>query len=360
MKDILVINPGSTGTKVAVYGDSRILYEKTLEHDLSELHAHPSPRDQADFRKTSLLNWLTEMTYPRERFRAIAARGGVIGELETGAYLVDMALMEASLHSSTPHASNLAAVIAYDLSVLWGIPAYIYDAVCGMGKPDPMYTLSGLQEIPRPFVTHVLNSRAVAYHHAAIQGKNPMEQNVIVVHMGGGITTNLIHQGKILDFVGDDEGTFSPERSGRVPCRGLVRLAYTGRYQQKELQTLLKGRGGLVDYLGTNDFRLVEQMAYEQQNTLALQVIQAMALQIAKDIGAMSTVVSGQIHAILLTGGLAYSQRLCSLVQERVSFLAEVHRYPGSLETEALAMGVLRVLRGDELAHQYHSSQSNR
>lgn len=355
MNDILVINPGSTGTKVAIYGDSQILYERTIEHDLSELHAHSSPREQADYRKETILNWLNELAYPWKHFRAIAARGGIIGELETGAYQVNLDLVEASLHSTTPHASNFAAVIAYDLSMLWGIPAYIYDAVCGMGKPDPVFTISGLKEIPRPFVTHVLNSRAVAYHHAAKQGENMIEQNYIVVHMGGGITTNLIHQGKILDFVGDDEGTFSPERSGRVPCRGLVRLAYSGCYQQKELQTLLKGKGGLVDYLGTNDFRLVEQMAYEQQNPMALQVIQAMALQIAKDIGAMSTVVLGHVHAILLTGGLANSDRLCSLIQEKVGFLAEVHRYPGSLETEALAKGVLRVLHGDEIAYQYHS-----
>ena len=353
MKYILVINPGSTSTKLAIFKEEIKLFETTREHNGEELVTHSSPEEQWLLRRDELLRWIQEVGFNPSLFSAIAARGGVIGQLNSGAYQVNEALRKASLHSSTPHASNLAAVIAFDLALQWGIPAYIYDAVCGMGEPNPIYTYSGLKELPRPFLTHVLNTRAVGFHHAQVQSENLFQKTYIVTHLGGGITTNLVVHGQIVDFVGDDEGTFSPERSGGLPARSLVKIAYSGKYTQKQLQTKLKGQGGLVDYFATSDFRMIEKMACEEQNQQAQEVIAAMALQIAKDIGSLATVTEGDIDALLLTGGLAYSSNLCQMIEKRVRFIAPLYRYPGSFEMEALAKGVLRVLRGEETAHQY-------
>jgi len=353
MNYILVINPGSTSTKIAIFQEEVMHLETSIEHTREELITHSSPEEQAQLRRDALLTWIQEVGFESTRFSAIAARGGVIGQLKSGAYRIDQALKEASLHSTTPHASNLAAVIAFDLAQQWRIPAYIYDAVCGMGEPDPIYTYSGLKELPRPFLTHVLNTRAVGFHHAHVQGENLFQKTYIVTHLGGGITTNLLFHGEILDFVGDDEGTFSPERSGGLPARSLVKLAFSGKYTQKQLQTKLKGQGGLVDYFATNDFRIIEQKAFSELDQKAQEVIAAMALQIAKDIGSMAAVAEGKIDAVLLTGGLAHSAKLCQWIEKRVQFISPVYRYPGSFEMEALAEGVLRVLRGEETAHPY-------
>jgi butyrate kinase len=353
MNYILVINPGSTSTKIAIFKEEIKLFETNMEHNGEELKTHSFPEEQWLLRRDALINWLREVDFDFSLFNAIAARGGVIGQLNSGAYQVNEALKNASLHSSTPHASNLAAVIAYDFALKWGIPAYIYDAVCGMGEPNPIYTYSGLKELPRPFLTHVLNTRAVGFHHAQIQEEDLFQKTYIVTHLGGGITTNLVVHGQIVDFVGDDEGTFSPERSGGLPARSLVKIAFSGKYTQRQLQTKLKGQGGLVDYFATSDFRIIEKMAIEDQNKQAQEVIEAMALQIAKDIGSMATVSEGAIDALILTGGLAHSSKLCQLIEKRVRFIAPLYRYPGSFEMEALAKGVLRVLRGEETAHQY-------
>jgi len=353
MKYILVINPGSTSTKMAIFKEEIKHLEITMEHNGEELKTHASAEEQWLLRRDALLNWLRSVGFEPSLFSAIAARGGVIGQLNSGAYQVNDALKNASLLSTTPHASNLAAVIAYDLAQKWSIPAYIYDAVCGMGEPNPIYTYSGLKELPRPFLTHVLNTRAVGFHHAQVQEEDLFHKTYIITHLGGGITTNLVVHGQIVDFMGDDEGTFSPERSGGLPARSLVKLAFSGKYTQKQLQTKLKGQGGLMDYFATNDFRMIEKIAFVEQNKQAQEVIEAMALQIAKDIGSMATVSEGAIDALLLTGGLAHSSKLCQLIEKRVRFIAPLYRYPGSFEMEALAQGILRVLRGEETAHQY-------
>lgn len=353
MNNLLVINPGSTSTKIAIFHEDFLFLETTREHSTEELNVHSSPEEQAQLRREAVLTWIKEVDYETTLFSAIAARGGVIGQLKSGAYRIDHTLKEASLHSTTPHASNLAAVIAFDLAQKWQIPAYLYDAVCGMGEPNPIYTYSGLKDLPRPFLTHVLNTRAVGFHHAHVNKQDLFQKTYIVTHLGGGITTNLLFHGEILDFVGDDEGTFSPERSGGLPARSLVKLSFSGKYTQKQLQTKLKGQGGLVDYFSTNDFRIIEKKAYLEQDQKAKDLIAAMALQISKDIGSMATVAEGNIDAILLTGGLAHSTKLCQQIEKRVRYIAPVTRYPGSFEMEALAKGVLRVLRGEEIAHRF-------
>lgn len=349
-KLILVINPGSTSTKVAIYKNRQELDECTLDHSAEQLSCCETINDQLEFRRDSVHKYLNDLNLPLDSLTAIAARGGVIGQLESGAYLVDKALVEASRNSVAPHASNLAAIIAWELAQQAGINAYIYDAVCGCGVPDEIFTITGFPEIKKAFLTHVLNSRVVAIEQANQNGQQLLETTYVVVHMGGGITTNLIVNGKVKDFVGDDEGTFSPERTGGVPCRKLVKLCYSGKYTEKEIQQKLKGRGGMLAYLGTNDMRDVEH-SIKEEDAQAKLIVQAMALQIAKDVGALCTVVSGKVDGIILTGGLAHSQSFVELIKNRISFLAPVTVMPGTREMKALAWGIYRVLIGEEKAN---------
>ena len=348
---ILVINPGSTSTKVAIYRKQEELDVRTLEHSPEQLRQCESINDQLGFREAAVREYLGSLGISPDSLSAIAARGGVVGQLESGAYLIDEALVEASRNSAAPHAANLAAIIAYDLARQAGINAYIYDAVCGCGVPDDIFTITGLPEIKKPFLTHVLNSRAVAIQQAGLSGRKLSETTYVVVHMGGGITVNLLVGGRIMEFVGDDEGTFSPERAGGVPCRALVKLCYSGRYTEKEMQKRLKGQGGMLAYLGTNSLLEVEQMIRDGNNQAKL-IYDAMAMQIVKDIGSLCTVVSGRIDGIILTGGLAHSEAFTGLIISRVSFLAPVVVLPGTQEMKALAWGINRVLNHEELAHQ--------
>ncbi len=355
---ILVINPGSTSTKLALYRGEKELYSANIEHSKEELAPYPSINDQLPLRKKTVLRFLQQCDISLDNIDAIATRGGVVGKLESGAYLIDAALVEASLNSPAPHPANLAPVIGHELAKDAGstIPAYLYDAVCGCGSPERLFLYSGFPELERVFLTHVLNSRAVAIEQAKREKKELADRTYIVVHMGGGITTNLLQGGKIIDLVADDEGTFSPERSGGVPCRKLVKLCYSGKYSEKEMQKRLKGAGGLMAYLGTNDLLEVERRIDEGDKE-AERTLEAMALQIAKDIGSLAPVVAGELDAIILTGGLAFSEKLTSLIKEKVSFLAEVAVIPGSFEMEALAQGILRVMQGEEQAKTLKNTQ---
>ncbi|NLN83005.1 MAG: butyrate kinase [Firmicutes bacterium] len=353
MKYILVINPGSTSTKIALFAQGTITHETNLEHDEQSLKKYESINEQWPMRKEAIETWLKSLNIDFDQIKAIAARGGITKPLETGAYRVDQALRDALFNSNNPHASNLAGVIAYDFAEENNLPAYIYDAVCGMGKPEPIYAYSGLEGVDRPYLTHVLNSRAVCFHHAQLQAEDIYQNNYIVVHMGGGITTNLVAQGKIIDFVGDDEGTFSPERAGRIPTRILVKLCYSGKYSEKEMQRQLKGQGGLISYLNTNDLRQAEHQAYQEGDKKAFDVLAALHLQIAKDIASLAPVVEGNIQGILLTGGMAHSASLTAEITKRVKFIAPVYVYAGTREMEALALGIERVLQGEEKAYNY-------
>ena len=346
---ILVINPGSTSTKVALYEGEMEINSISLDHPAEELKKYASINDQMEFRKEAILNYLKDMKVELKDLAAIAARGGVVGALESGAYLVNEDFAEASINSPAPHPANLSPVIGYELAkeAGTGIHAYVYDAVCGCGKPDKIFTLSGVPEIEKPFLTHVLNSRAVSIEQAKRDGLKLEDTTYIVCHLGGGVTSNLIKGGKVLDFVGDDEGGFSPERSGGVPCRKLVKLCYSGKYTEKEMQTKLKGKGGLMAYLGVNDLRDVEKKI-EEGDAFAKQVFDAMAMQLSKDICSLAPVVNGKVNKIILTGGMAYSKAFTAALSERVSFVAPVSIIAGTYEMQALAWGILRVLRNQE------------
>jgi len=359
---ILVINPGSTSTKVAIYDGAKEINTLELKHSAENLSQFHSINDQLEFRKSAVLKYLSDMNIKPWELSAIACRGGVVGQLESGAYLVDEKFVEASFNSPAPHPANLAPIIGYEIAreankesgidedSPEALKAYVYDAVCGCGKPTRVFTITGIPEIERPFLTHVLNSRAVSIEQARRDGVDLKDTTYIVTHLGGGITTNLIKAGKVMDFVGDDEGGLSPERSGGLPVRPLVKLCYSGKFTEKEMQKRLKGNGGIMAYLGTNDLREVEKRI-AQGDDLARLVFDAMVLQIAKDIGSLATVVCGKVDKIILTGGMAYSKALTGDLKERVGFLAPVSVIPGTYEMEALSQGILRVLHGQEEAH---------
>lgn len=349
---ILVINPGSTSTKVAVYDGKQEVHSQTIDHPAEELKKFKEIGDQLLFRKKAVLEYLHERGLAPSELSAIAARGGVVGQLESGAYLVDRAFAEASKNSPIPHPANLSPVIAYEIAEEAGngICAYVYDAVCGCGVPDLIFTYTGVPEIEKPFLTHVLNSRAVSIEQAERDGVKLEDTTYIVCHLGGGVTSNLIKGGKVMDFVGDDEGGFSPERSGGVPCRELVKFCFRSGLSEKEVQKKLKGQGGLTAYLGVNDAREAEKIM--ENDGRAKTIYDAMILQLSKDIGRLAPVVCGKIDKIILTGGMAYSAYLTEEIKKRVEFIAPVEVIAGTCEMEALAKGVHRVLIGEEEAHR--------
>lgn len=348
---ILVINPGSTSTKVAIYDGETEIHSQSIDHPAEELKKYKEINDQLEFRKASVLDYLKSQGLSPADLSGIAARGGVVGQIESGAYLADKAFAEASKNSPAPHPANLSPIIAYEIAkeAGTGIHGYVYDAVCGCGVPDPIFTYTGVPEIKKPFLTHVLNSRAVSIEQAKRDGAKLEDTTYIVCHLGGGVTSNLIKGGKVLEFVGDDEGGFSPERSGGVPCRELVKFCFRSGLTEKEVQKKLKGQGGLIAYLGVNDLRDAEKMA--ETDLKAKTIVDAMILQLAKDIGSLVPVVNGQVDKIILTGGMAYSAYLTEEMKKRVSYIAPVEVIAGTYEMEALAKGIHRVLNGEEKAH---------
>lgn len=358
---ILVINPGSTSTKVALYQGKQMTDSREILHSPEDLKGFPTINDQLAFRQEAVLSYLKENHVESECLDAIACRGGAVGELESGAYIVDQKFAEASYHSEIPHPANLAPVIGWNIAEKANkkpenkeghvVRVYVYDPVCGCGKPEKMYTITGIPEIEKMFLTHVLNSRAVSIEQASRDGIAFDKACYIVAHLGGGITVNLIKDGKILDFVGDDEGGFSPERSGGLPARLLVKLCYSGKYTEKEMQKRLKGKGGLSAYLGETDLRKIEKRIEEKDEQAKL-IFDAMVLQTAKDIVSLAAVTSGRVDKIIFTGGMAYSERFAAALRRRVEFVAPVSVIAGTYEMEALAFGILRVLRGEEAAHK--------
>lgn len=348
---ILVINPGSTSTKVAIYDGEQEVHRQNIVHPAEELKKFAEINDQLNFRKQAVLDYLKDCNLTPSELAAIAARGGVVGQIESGAYLVNEAFVEASRNSQIPHPANLSPIIAYEIAkeAGTGIRGYVYDAVCGCGVPEPIFTYTGVPEIQKPFLTHVLNSRAVSIEQAKRDGENLKDTTYIVCHLGGGVTSNLIKGGKVLEFVGDDEGAFSPERSGGVPCRELVKFCFRSGLTEKEVQKKLKGQGGLTAYLGVNDLRDAEKMA--ETDSKAKNIIDAMVLQLSKDIGSLAPVVNGQVDKIILTGGMAYSKYLTEEMTKRIRYIAPVEVIAGTYEMEALAKGIHRVLKGEEKAH---------
>jgi butyrate kinase len=352
MKDfsmILIINPGSTSTKVALFKNNQLTNEKDIIHSAEEISKYTEVNDQLDMRTATVNSYLQELNFEPSKLSAVAVRGGTFGYAKGGAYLVDEKLIEACKNPLAPHASNLAAQIGYAIGNPHGINTYIYDAVC-VDEAEDMVKITGMPEITRQMFTHVLNSRAVAIKVAKDIGKDSNDLNFIVIHMGGGISVNLIKNGRFADIVSDDEGTFSPERTGRVGERNLVKMCFRSGLSEKEMQKKVRGNGGLVAYLGTTNAIEVEKMIAAGDKK-AEQVYYAMAYQIAKDIGSLAAAANGDIDYIIITGGIAHSEMMTGWIKEKVQFIAPVKIVPGTFEMEALAQGIQRVLNKEEAFH---------
>ena len=346
MYSILVINPGSTSTKIAVYHDEKVMFEKSIEHSPHDLEKFERINDQLEYREKIILETLEKENYSLKDFDAIACRGGLIGPVESGTYLVDDAMVEALKNAKVEHASNLAGLIGYSFAKKAGINAYITDPV-SVDEMDDVARISGMKDLERKSFSHALNIKAVARKAELELGKKYTDMNLVVAHLGGGISISALRHGKIVDVNGaNDEGPFSPERSGELPVGDVVKVAYSGKYSRRELKKRYVGKGGLVAYLGTNDLRKAMNMAETDENTML--VIKAMAYQIAKGIAEMWTVLDKNVDAIVLTGGMSLNSKFVEMIKSYVPNLALILVIAGAYEMEALAMGALRVLRGEE------------
>lgn len=355
MKKIFVINVGSTSTKIALFKDGEKTWEKNVEHPAEELGAFGNLEDQIPYRKAALERALSSDGIDLSGLSAVAARGGTFGLAEGGAYLVDETLLQACRHPVTNHPSNLSAILGHELALQYGCSAYIYDAVCTCEVED-IARVTGLKEIKRRPFSHVLNTRAAARRVAEEQGRPYEEMNFIVAHLGGGISINVHHRGRIVDLVCDDDGPMSPERAGRLNGLALVNLCFAEGAGKAAIIRRLKGRGGLMDHLGTSDLRELEKRKAAGDEQAAF-LLEAMGYQISKFIGELAPVVRGKLDAVILTGGGAFCRSLTDEICARVSFLAPVRLMPGAMEMEALAEGISRVLDGKEKAKRYEGGR---
>ena len=353
----LIINPGSTSTKLALYEDKEKVVQENVEHDAAQMQQFDSIADQIPFRMGIIRYFMARNSIQEKDLSAVMGRGGLVFGLKTGGYEVNDDLCEALVNDrlSQPHASNLGGLLARELARPLGIPAYIYDAVTG-GELTEVARITGIRDIERRSFCHVLNSRAMAIRYAQENGLDYNKLNLIVAHLGGGISASVHAQGRIIDSIGDDDGQFSPERSGSVPSLELIRLCFSGDYTKADMVKKVRGKGGLFAHLGTSDCRVIEKMIKDGDQHADL-VFQAQAYQIAKGIGLLSIVLKGKCDAIILTGGVARSQMLTDRIKEYVSFIAPVAVLPGENEMEALALGGLRLLSGEETAQIYSVPQ---
>ncbi|GHS93098.1 putative butyrate kinase [Synergistales bacterium] len=345
---IFVINPGSTSTKIALYEDDKCLWADTQRYDAAELGKFSSVMAQERFRYDEILKGLSDRGVKPSDFDAVVGRGGLMKPVRGGTYSVNGKMLDDM--KSGVHASNLGAYLAVRFADAGGkkAPAYVVDPVVVDELADEA-RISGLPEMPRISIFHALNQRAVARRAAAELKKPLSECNLVVAHMGGGVSVGAHERGRVIDVNNalDGEGPMSPERSGSLPIGSLVTLCYSGKYSEKDIQKMINGSGGLVAHLGTNDLREVEKRIDAGDEKAAL-IFRALCLQIAKEIGKCAVVLKGELDAIVLTGGLAYSDNLCASIASITDFIAPVLRYPGEDEMQALAEGALRVLRGEE------------
>ena len=350
---ILVVNPGSTSTKVAVYRNAEPVHLKEYRHTREELAPYSSVLDQLEWREGFVLQTLLESGFSLEDFDAIAARGGRLKSVPSGTYRVNELMLEhARMGLQGEHASSLACLIAARLAEPFGIPAYVVDPVT-VDELSDIARISGLKEIPRTSLSHALNMKAMARKAAAGLGVNYQDARLIVAHMGGGGSISAHVRGFMIDLYNSDkEGPFTSERAGGIPTLELVQLCFSGKYTQEMIVKKLVGGGGLVSYLGTTDAIVLEQRIKAGDEEAHL-VFEAMAYQFAKYIGALATVLEGNVDAIVLTGGMAHSEMMVEWISKRVSFIAPILVCPGESEMDALALGVLRVLTGEEEPRVY-------
>jgi len=351
---LLIINPGSTSTKIAVYEDEKGIFEETLRHSSEEIGEFKHILDQKSFRTDIILEILKQKKIDIKEMNAVVGRGGLLKPIISGTYNVNDKMLEDLKEGiQGQHASNLGAIIANEIANSINKPAFIVDPVV-VDEMEEIARFSGIPELQRKSIFHALNQKAVAKRYAKENSKKYEDINVIVTHMGGGVSVGAHKNGKIIDVNNclDGDGPFSPERSGGVPAGDLARMCFSGKYKLEEILKKITGKGGFVAYLNTNDARIVEKGAVEGEPKAKL-VHDAMGYQVAKDIGAAAAVLNGKVDAIILTGGMAYGKPMVNLISEKVGFIAPIVVYPGEDEMLALAQGVIRVLSGEEEVKEY-------
>ncbi|MCD8326120.1 MAG: butyrate kinase [Lachnospiraceae bacterium] len=350
----LIINPGSTSTKIGVFEDETLLFEETLRHTTEEIAQFPMIVDQKDFRKKIITDLLESKNFDIKSLDVVVGRGGMLKPIPGGTYAVtDDLLEDLKMGVQGQHASNLGGILAREIGDEIGVPSYIVDPVV-VDELMPIARYSGHPDLPRTSVFHALNQKAVAKRYAKEIGKSYEELRLIGVHMGGGVSVAAHEYGRVVDVFNalDGDGAFSPERAGAVPVGKLIGLCFSGKYTEKEVRKMLTGNGGFNAYLGTNDMREVTRRANEGDEK-AKEAKEAFLLQVSKDIGSMACVLNGKVDQIIVTGGIAYGADVVEGLKERCGWIAPFTVYPGEDELLALAQGALRVLNGEEEAKVY-------
>jgi butyrate kinase len=351
---ILVVNPGSTSTKVSLFFGEDEIFGTKIEHKVEELSRFNKASDQDLYRMELILACLKENKISAAGVKAIVGRGGLLKPIEGGTYRVNQQMV-ADLRQGIQgdHPSNCGGLIAYAIAKNLGCEAFIVDPVV-VDELQDLARLSGMPLIKRRSIFHALNQKAVARQAAQSLGKTYRDTNLIVIHMGGGISIGAHQKGRVVDVNNalDGDGPYAPERAGGVPVGDLIRTCFSGEYTYADMKKLITGHGGVVAYLGTNNMKLVEEESKKGNQEFQL-IYEGIAYQVAKEIGACSTVLKGKVDAICFTGGLSQSEIMIDMIQERVKWIAPLLIFPGEEEMKALALGALRVLRGEEEAKEY-------
>ena len=339
---VLAINPGSTSTKVALYDEERPLLDLTLRHSTEEISRFANVIDQLDWRRGLILSALREQSFNLKDLSAVIGRGGLIRPIPAGVYEVNSRMRYDLRNAPMKHACNLGGLLAAQIAHMAGVKAYIADPPV-VDEMDDAARITGMPMCPRKPIFHALNQKAIARLHCGRMGWTYEESNLIVAHMGGGISVAAHRQGRIVDVNNalDGDGPFAPDRAGSIPSSELIKVCFSGQYTKEELLKFISSKGGL----GTNSvIQVMERI--EKGDQRAKKVLESMCYNISKQIGAMAGALSGKVQAILLTGGIAYNEPIVEYIREHCGFIAPVEVYPGENELEALVMNALVVLRG--------------
>jgi butyrate kinase len=350
----LIINPGSTSTKIALYDELEVLFETTIRHTSEEIALYDSILDELEFRKEIIVKTLEEHQFDLKTLSAVVGRGGLLKPIPSGTYEVNEKMLEDLKESKRgQHASNLGGILAYEISKPYNLFSFIVDPVV-VDEMEPIARLSGHPRFERKSIFHALNQKAVGRRAADIIGRCYSDINLIVAHLGGGISVGTHKKGRVIDVNNalDGEGPFSPERSGTLPIGDVINTAYSGKTSLNEMKKMVKGNGGLTAYLGTNNAKVVKEMMASGDVNAAL-IYEGMAYQVAKEIAASAAVLQGKVDAIIITGGIAHDDEFVSWIKKRVDFISKVMVFPGEDEMRALAEGGLRILKGKEKARIY-------
>ncbi|MDR2182778.1 MAG: butyrate kinase [Clostridiales bacterium] len=350
---ILIVNPGSTSTKIGLFEDEVPIFEKVLRHTMDELAGYEKIGEQYDFRMKIIMDALKEAGVAADQLAAVCGMGGLTKPIPSGTYYVNDA-MKADLASGNfgDHASNLGGLIARAIGDAVGIPSFIVDPVV-VDEFIPISRISGHPALTRRSIFHALNQKATARKFCKEIGRAYDEVNLVVVHMGGGISVTAHQKGRAIDSNNalDGDGPFTPERSGTLPVGDLAALCYSGKYTHGDVKAMIKGKGGMVGYFGTNNLIELEERAKTDPDVKL--IVDALAMQVGKEIACQAVALCGDVDAIILTGGIAYSDYITGEIARRVEFIAPVKRYPGEDELAALNAGALRVMRCEEEGRQY-------